>query len=284
MRPDLVHVHSRRGADVWGGLAARICGIPAVLTRRVDNPEPGWLARRKYSLYHRVIAISRGIREVLLRQGVPDWKITCVPSAVDIGVYGQECDLEWFRSEFGLAPGDVPVGMIAQFIERKGHRHLIRALPEILRACPDVRVLLFGQGPLREEVGRELQRAGLDGRTVMAGFRSDLHRILPCLRLVVHPALMEGLGVSLLQAAAAGVPIVAFDAGGIPEIVLDGYNGYLVSACQTDGLAQAVISLVIDRARAVQMGKNGIRLATDAFSINAMVAGNTAVYREVLRV
>jgi glycosyltransferase involved in cell wall biosynthesis len=281
VRPDLVHVHSRRGADIWGGLAARACAVPAVLTRRVDNPDRGWPARWKYGLYSRVITISRGIRDVLLSQGLPEEKIVCVPSAVDAGLCLQECDQAWFRSEFGLAEQDVPIGMIAQFIERKGHRYLLRALPEIVRACPEVKVLLFGQGPLRESVRRELREAGLDGRAVMAGFRNDLHRILPCLRVVIHPALMEGLGVSLLQAAASGVPLVAFSAGGVPEIVRHGHNGYLVAPGDAQGLAAAVASLLTDGGLACAMGEAGRSLVRDRFSLQAMVEGNKAIYRQL---
>ncbi|OOG23016.1 glycosyl transferase [Thioalkalivibrio denitrificans] len=280
-RPDLVHLHSRRGADVLGGLAARRAGVPAVLSRRVDNPEPAFWARLKYRLFARVVTISEAIRQVLLAEGVPPEKVVCVPSAVDTADYEQSCDRDWFRSTFSLAPEARAVGVIAQLIVRKGHRHLLTAAPAILAACPDTRILLFGQGPLEDELRARIHDMGLDGRVVLAGFRNDLPRILPCLDLVVHPADMEGLGVSLLQAAAAGVPLVGTRAGGLPEIIRED-NGVLVPPADPDALAQAVIGLLKDPERARRMGEAGRALVRTRFSIDAMVEGNLGVYRELL--
>ena len=131
-QPDIVHVHSRRGGDLWGALAARITRTKVVLTRRVDNPEPFWLARAKYPLYNRVITISNAIREVLMSEGVPAKKIVCVLSAIDGQPYEHECAKEWFCREFGLDPTNKVIGVIAQFIPRKGHRYVIEAAPQVL--------------------------------------------------------------------------------------------------------------------------------------------------------
>ena len=280
-RPDLVHLHSRRGADVLGGLAARREGVPAVLSRRVDNPEPAMWARLKYRLFTRVITISEAIRQVLLAEGVPEEKLVCVPSAVDVADYEAPCDRDWFRSTFNLDPKDRAVGVIAQLIVRKGHRHLLTAAPAILAACPDTRIGLFGQGPLEDELRSRIRDMGLEGRVELVGFRDDLPRILPCLDLVVHPADMEGLGVSLLQAAAAGVPLVGSRAGGLPEIIRE-ENGVLVPPADPDALAQAVIGLLKDPERARRMGEAGRALVRERFSIDAMVEGNLGVYRELL--
>lgn len=281
-RPDLLHLHSRRGADVLGGLAGRLQGIPTVLTRRVDNPEPRLLARLKYGLYDRVITISEGIREVLVGEGVPARKIACVRSAVDTARYRPGCDRERFRASVGLAADDLAVGLIAQLIERKGHRYLLEAMPAILAAAPRARFLLFGQGPLEAALRRQAERLGVADRLVFAGFRDDLERLLPCLDLVVHPADMEGLGVSLLQAAACGVPIVASAAGGIPEVVRDGVNGYLIRPGDVRALGTRVVELLRDLAEARRLGAAGRKLAEAEFSLETMVDGNLRVYRELL--
>jgi glycosyltransferase involved in cell wall biosynthesis len=123
---------------------------------------------------------------------------------------------------------------------------------------------------------------GLERVSRFAGFRNDLDKILPCLDLVVHPAFMEGLGVSLLQASACGVPIVGANAGGIPEIVRDGENGLLVPAGDYAALADALRDLVNDPARMRGMGQAGRVLVEREFSLEAMVEGNLRVYREVL--
>ncbi len=281
-RPDLVHLHSRRGADLLGGIAARLAGVPCVLSRRVDNPEPRWLVRRKYRLFARVIAISEGIRQVLLAEGVPEQQIARVHSAVDVAAYAHRCSRTWFCKELNVEPEQLVAGMIAQLIPRKGHRVLLDALPQVLAAHPELVVLLFGKGPLEEEILSEIERRGLAGQVRVAGFRDDLHRVLPCLDLVIHPALMEGLGVSLLQAAAAGTPIVASRAGGMPEVVHDGENGLLIPPGDAPALAQAIERLVADPQMRRRMAERGRQLVTEQFSVDAMVEGNLAVYRAVL--
>lgn len=288
-RPHLLHVHSRRGADFYGGLAANFLGIPAILSRRVDNPEPRWLVGAKYAMFQRVITISQGIKKVLAAQGVAEDKIVCVPSAVDVRPYRlspscQHSNLRWFRSEFSLGEQGKSVGMIAQFIERKGHLFLLQAMPAVLSACPKTVFLFFGQGPLLPRIKKEVKDLGLKDRVRFAGFRHDLERILPCLDLVVHPALLEGLGVSLLQAAAARRPIVAFAAGGIPEVVRSGVNGLLVQPGEYRALAEAMIAILGNDSLARKMGEAGQALVEEEFSITRMVAGNLRVYEQVVGV
>jgi glycosyltransferase involved in cell wall biosynthesis len=118
---------------------------------------------------------------------------------------------------------------------------------------------------------------------IFAGFRRDIHRILPCLDLVVHPARMEGLGVSLLQAAACGVPIVASRAGGIPETVRHGENGLLINPGDKATLEAGVLALMREQDRRRRMGETGRRLVSECFSVPRMVAEYAAIYDQVLK-
>ncbi len=281
-RPDLVHLHSRIGADLMGGLAARLTGVPVVHTRRVDNPEPRWLVGLKYRLHDRVIAISEGIGRVLLSEGLPPAKLRVVRSAVDWERYAQPCDRVRVAGLLDVPASGTWVAVVAQLIERKGHRFLLRALPRVVADHPGLQVLFFGQGPLAADLAREIETLDLTGHVTLAGFRDDLDAILPCLDLVVHPALMEGLGVSLLQAASAGVPIIASRAGGIPEAVRDGENGLLVPPGDVDALGAALLTLLADPGRRQALGAGGRALMAREFSIDAMVEGNLAVYRDLL--
>lgn len=282
-RPDLIHLHSRRGSDLWGGIAARLEGTPVVLSRRVDNPEPRWLVRIKYRLYGRVITISERIRDVLIGEGVEPARTVCVHSAVDTEQYRPGCPhRSEFLDRFGLAADERVVAMAAQFIPRKGHRTLLDALPEILCRHPRARFLLFGRGPQKERIGRLVRERDLQDRVVLAGFADDLHRVLPCVDLLVHPASLEGLGVVLLQASACGVPIVAAHAGGIPEVVRHGTNGMLVEPGDSAGLAQAVTRLLDEPDLRTAYGTAGVCIAREHFSLAAMAAGNRRVYLDVL--
>jgi glycosyltransferase involved in cell wall biosynthesis len=282
-RPDVVHLHSRRGADLLGGIAAKLSHVKTVLSRRVDNSEPAWWVAWKYRLYDRVITISQGIYQVLASEGVAAEKLVCVHSAVGPQAYTQVCNRDWFRDTFQLDGSVLSLAVIAQLIPRKGHRYLLQALPELLMAYPSLRVLFFGQGAEETRLRRQVEGLGLQDQVLFAGFRTDLPKILPCLDLVVHPALMEGLGISLLQAAGAGVPIVAVAAGGMPEVVHHGVNGLLVPAADSHALGAAIGHLLADPALRQQMGAAGKAIVQKEFSIEQMVAGNLQVYRDLLR-
>jgi len=281
-RPDLVHLHSRIGADVMGGIAARLAGVPVVHTRRVDNPEPRWLVASKYRLHDRVIAISEAIGRVLLDEGLPAHQLRVVRSAVVAEDFQGPCARPRVLAALGLEPDALLVGMVAQLIERKGHRFVLDAMPALIARYPNLQLVLFGRGPLAEQIQQWVNAAGLAAHVRLAGFRADLPEILPCLDLLVHPATMEGLGVSLLQASAAGVPIIASRAGGIPEAVRDGVNGLLVPPGDVAALADAMTTLLDDGALRGRLGAGGRAMIRDEFSPEVMVEGNLAVYRELI--
>ena len=283
-RPDIVHLHSRRGADLWGAVAARIKKVPFVVTRRVDNPEPGWLARFKYGRAARVVAISGCIGRILIDEGVMPEQIEYIHSAVDTEKYRPGCSRrEWFLSEFGIPEGARTAGMVAQFIQRKGHATFIEAIPQIVREVPEARFIFFGRGPLREEIQKRVKDDGLDPYCIFPGFRNDLADIIPCLDLLVHPASMEGLGVALLQASSCGIPVVALRAGGIPEVIVDGYSGYLLSPSAPAGqLAARTAELLKDREKALEMGKNGRTYMEKNFTIKIMAEKYLELYSRIV--
>jgi len=284
--PDVLHLHSRRGAEIFGGLAGRMARVPAIiLSRRIDDPvKLGPLGRLKFIKYpHKIITISEGIRRVLIDCGIDENRIEMVRSAVVVEQFQLERDRSWFHSEFSV-PEDVPViGVIAQLIERKGHRYLFEAVPDILKEFPDTQFILLGKGPMRQQLEHLASEMGIGKSVIFAGFRADIEKILPNLDIVVHPALREGLGVSLIQAACAGRPMVASGVGGIPEIVRDGQTGLLVNPADSQAIGKCILTLLRNPDLAQKLGENARKLAETEFSIDGMVEGNLRVYREVLR-
>lgn len=281
-QPDIVHLHSRRGADVWGGVAARMTGTPCVLSRRVDNPEARWQVALKYRLYQHVITISEGIRQVLLSEGLAPRRVSCVRSAVDAAPYLATVERSAFLREFGLPANAMVVGMVAQLIARKGHRYLIEAVDTLRADYPDLRVLLFGKGALQTELEATIAQRGLSGIIRLAGFRADLPQWLGGLDILAHPAEMEGLGVSLLQASAAAVPIITSRAGGLPEAVADGVSGLLTAPGDVAALTAALRRLLDDAGLRQRLGAAGRARILAEFSVDAMVEGNLAIYRKVI--
>ncbi|MCB1877159.1 MAG: glycosyltransferase family 4 protein [Chromatiales bacterium] len=282
-RPDLIHLHSRRGADLWGVLAARRHRVPVVLSRRVDNIEARIGVAIKYRLADRIVTISEGIRRVVLSQGVDPTKVICVPSGIDTQRYrphGQNADV---RRELDIPDDALWIAVVSQLIERKGHRYLFDALAQLNADLPPWTLWVLGKGPLEDALRRQAADLNLQDHICFAGFRDDLPRLLPALDLVVHPATMEGLGVSLLQAAASEVPIIACPVGGIPEIVHTEVNGLLVPPANTDALAEAMKRLLSDAELRRTMGARGRQIVLNGFSDNSMIEGNLAVYRDLLK-
>lgn len=280
--PDIIHLHSRRGADTLGALAALGLGAKVVLSRRVDNPESKLALLLKYRLCDRVITVSEAISDVLRAQGVDAQKLVCVHDAVQVSDWTAPASRAQLQEEFSLR-GDAPVvGMAAQFIRRKGHDVLLDALPQVIEEHPSLQVILFGKGRHQERIQRRVADEGLTHNVLFAGFRDDLPRWLGALDMVVHPASAEGLGVALLQGAAASVPLVACDAGGIGEIVIDGRTGRLVPPRAPSALAQAMLETLNDRDGAARRAAAARDHLRTHFSIPAMTQGTLGVYRDLL--
>jgi glycosyltransferase involved in cell wall biosynthesis len=307
--PDLLHAHSRRGADFFGGLAATIARTPAVLTRRVDNPDTPVVGSLKYLAYDRVVAISDAVHDQLESQGVPQEKLRTIRSSIDADACQPTWTREQFLAEFTLGPTNRIVAVVAQLIPRKGHALLLEAWLLIHKRCPDARLLIFGAGPLEDELQAQLRdearhdhpshdlsghdhtgqdgtgqsRTDLAATVTFAGFRPDLREFLGRIDLLVPPATREGLGIGLLEAQAAGVPVVAFAAGGVPEAVADGETGLLVEPGNAAALAESVILLLDDPSWRRQLGAAAAGRIRTRFSPDRMVEAYIGLYREMLQ-
>jgi glycosyltransferase involved in cell wall biosynthesis len=142
-RPDVVHLHSRRGADLWGGIAARLTGTPCVLSRRVDNPEPRWLVALKYRLFDHIITISEGIRAGVAvgRTVAAEGELRAQRGRRDT-LSGEPVDAARLSREFDLPASSRVIGVVAQMIPRKGHRYVIDAVDAATIASGPARAVL----------------------------------------------------------------------------------------------------------------------------------------------
>lgn len=281
-QPDIVHLHSRRGADWLGGIAAKLCGVPCILSRRVDNPEGRFSMALKYRLYDKVVAISQGIGDVLLLQGLPLTKLEVIHSAVDTEVYDKSYDRNDLITNFKLPQQSLVIAVIAQLIARKGHNCVLDILPPLLQKHPHIQLLFFGQGPLQQGLQSAIDQKGLAQHVQLTGFRDDLHRFIGAIDIVAHPALMEGLGVSLLQAGAAGVAMIGSAVGGIPEIIIDQQTGLLIPPGDSQALAAAIDTLASQADLRERYGAAAKRHVQAVFSVDTMVDKNLAHYQQLL--
>lgn len=281
-QPDIVHCHSRRGADFFGGRAALMAGVPAVLSRRVDSRESGFIAGRRYSPFRKVVAISDNVASKLRESGVDPGRIVTIRSAVDAAALTRPLDRSRWLREFNLRDEHVVGVITAQFIRRKGHRCVLEALPEWCNSHPNFRLILFGKGPLESALRNQVARLGLEKQVQFAGFRDDLDSLLGCADLLIHPALEEGLGVAMLKAAAAGLPVVAFDVAGAQEVVLPEQTGLLVPAADGKSLLQAVAYLIDNRGERERLGSIAKARMRDLFSVNVMVDKHITLYQAII--
>jgi glycosyltransferase involved in cell wall biosynthesis len=281
-KPDLVHCHSRRGADVLGGLAASFADVPAVVSRRVDNTEMRLVAALRYRPFSKVIAISEAIADVLRDRGVEDERLAVIRSAVDVAEFDGPTDCGSFRREFGIADDATVIAAAGQLIPRKGHSYLLQAVADLRHEHPGIRLIIFGDGYLGSQLRAQAATLGLGDRVQFAGFREDLDSFVSCFDIFAHPALAEGLGVAALKAAAAGVPVVGFAAGGLVEAVAHGETGLLVAPEDSDELRNAIAMLIDDEDLRGRLGRAGRDRMQNEFSIATMAAKHVALYESVI--
>ena len=281
-RPDIVHCHSRRGADILGGLAASFADIPTVVSRRVDNTEMRLMAALRYRPFKKVIAISDAVASVLLDRGVEAERLTTIRDAVDASAFDNQTDCDAFRQEFSLNANDFVIAAAGQLIPRKGHQYLLQAVAELKDRYKQLRLVVFGEGYLSNQLRAQAASLRLGDVVQFAGFREDLDTYLACFDLFAHPALAEGLGVAALKAAAAGVPVVGFEAGGMVEAVAHESTGLLVAAEDAGALAQAIARFVDDPGLGRRYGEAGRRRMQSEFSIDTMADKHVALYESVL--
>jgi glycosyltransferase involved in cell wall biosynthesis len=280
-KPDIVHCHSRRGADVLGGLAASFADVPAVVSRRVDNTEIRLIAALRYRPFRKVIAISEAIADVLRDRGVESERLTVIRSAVDVAQFTESRNCEAFRREFGIDDDATVIAAAGQLIPRKGHIYLLQAVADLLRDHPGIRLIIFGEGYLGNQLRAQVATLGLGDVVQFAGFRDDLDSFVGCFDIFAHPALAEGLGVAALKASAAAVPVVGFAAGGLPEAVAHDVTGLLVPPEDVDGLRNAIARLIDDDKLSRRLGRAGRERMQKEFSIATMAREHVALYQSI---
>ncbi|BFU93763.1 MAG: putative Glycosyl transferase group 1 [Nitrospira sp.] len=288
LRPALVHVN-----DIWwvphtlGALRGAVVSPPVVAHVRQEI-EPDKVRRYELDRIDRVIAISDQVAASLRAGGVEARRLRTVYSGIDFsrpveatGASGR-LDRTAVRRRLGVPDSAVLLGTAANLFPRKGYDVMLRALPGILAVHPDVHYLLAGTaepgyaGSLRAlAIG-----LGIAERVHMVGFQNPVRPFLDALDLYVHPALMEGFGIALVEAMAAGKAVIATRTGGVPEVVEHGETGLLVSPGDPDRLREAVIELLRDEARRARMGAKGRSRARERFDLARTVADLERLYRE----
>jgi L-malate glycosyltransferase len=282
-RPHVVHWHAAR-AHALGAMAALMAPGPRrVLSRRVDFRVRGSAGSRLlYALpIDAIAAISGGVRDALLASGVPARRIEVIPSGIDLAPFDEPFDRAAARRALGLAPDDVLAIQVAALAPHKSQTTLLRAAALLRDRSPRLHVWIAGEGELRDALLSEHRALHLDDRVRFLGFRDDVTALLRAADLFVLSSYLEGLGTSILDAMAAGLPVVATQVGGIPEAVRDGETGFLVPPRNPAALAEAMARLAGDAALRGALGGRG-REAVREFGADRTATLTRSLYQRLI--
>jgi glycosyltransferase involved in cell wall biosynthesis len=290
-RYDVVHSHLFR-ADLYGWLAVgRVAKRPKLVSTRHNDdrfflhPLVGIVHYLVSGSQDMIIAISDHIARFTIARGVKD------PRRVRRVYHGlrvenadeAERDRSRLRAELGVAPDDFLVGNVGRLSPQKGQRHLIRALPTLLERVPNAQVAIAGAGELEPELMELAAELNVTDRVHLLGSRSDVPALMRAFDAFAMPSIWEGFGIVLLEAMAAGRPIVASAVATIPEVVVDEETGYLTPPAEPEAIAEALTKLALDPELAYRMGQAGQDRLRQSFSLEKMVGDTELLYGELVR-
>lgn len=294
---DLVNTHLPN-ADFFGRLAARFAGTKAIVTtmhsflfgtmahkgeRKVWEALNYGQEMLLSRLNHRIITVCETLREKFISQGIKEEKIVTIPPGVDLGKFNPSSPYRsYLKEEFSLGKEDKIVGTVGRLVPAKNLSLFLRVAREVTREVPGTKFVLVGDGPLKENLEREVDLMGLTSRVIFTGWREDVERIIPGFDLFLLTSTTEGMPLSLLQAMASGIPVAATGVGGVPEIVRDEKTGFLCEPGNLESLRLAVISLLRDRDLAQFIGSRGRELIEDNFDLRAIADKTMNVYEVLL--
>lgn len=264
-------------ANLIGTLAARLARVPVAIVskRSLDRYE-----RRRERLACRIanrlatcitVPAEAVRRHVHAAEGCPLEKMIVIPNGIDLT-----------RVAVAGRGGPPVIGTVGRLEPRKGHADLVDAARVVLDHVPGARFVMIGDGPARAELEQRTVRHRIAHRVDMRGMVPDGARLLTEMSLFVLPSHVEGMSNALLEAMAAGLPVVATDVGGNAEVVVEGETGLLVPPRDPAALGQAILVMLKDPERARAMGAAGRARALEHFSVQRMVARHQALYISLL--
>ena len=292
-RPGVVHTHLW-GGNCWGRVAARLARVPVIVATEhsVDTWKrwhhfmiDRWLAR----LTTHLVAVSNQARDFYeaRRVGAGRWQV--IYNGVGLAKFQESSQCGVRNSEFGMGHSAlrtphsefVPVvGFIGRLVQAKAPAVFVGAVAEARRRLPSLKALIVGDGPLRQDLEAQVRRLGLEHAVVFTGVRRDVSDLLAGMDALVFSSEREGLSMAMLEAMAAGVPVVATRVGGTPELIEDGVTGLLVESGNPLAVAERIVELLQDPARARAIAETARRCVHERFSLKRMVEQHEAVYVE----
>lgn len=291
-RIDIVHTHDFY-TNVFGMAAGALARLPVRVASMRETAGMRTAAQKKvqqvaYSLSHQIVANSNAVRDALINDGTPAEKITVIYNGLDSErLAPQATSRAEALSLLGLhVDGNLPrrfVSIVANMRhEVKDYPMFLRAARKVVEAEPTAAFLLAGEGELTESLRALAVDLGIYDSTFFLGRCEKVADLLNISEICVLSSKAEGFSNSILEYMAAGRPVVVTNVGGASELVTEGDTGYLVASGDDTSMANRIISLLRDPARAREMGENGKRVVREKFSCEAQLARTEALYDRLL--
>lgn len=275
---DILHLNTPKPI-LSGGLASRLASVGAVVaSRRVNFPLKSRFSAVKYNLFvDRVFTVSTSIQATLIQGGVHQELVEVVYEGVDLAW----TDSLKADSEIVTDGGPV-IGIVAHLSPEKGHNTLLQAVSILKDTFPHVRLVIVGDGQLRQELEARVAALELDRQVIFTGFRTDSDALMKQFDVFCMPSLSEGLSSAILSAMANGIPVVSTSVGGIPELVVDGETGFLVPPERPELLAGALEKLLEDGSLRQRFGTAGRKRIAASFTVSQKLDRTEQAYLNLL--
>ena len=277
---DVIHTHHLNQL-LYSAVAARLLGIRIVHTEHsvemYKSRKLRWMLRVLSIFCRRVTAIGADGEQTLREKvGIPAQKLEIVRAAVDLRRFNVPRALA--REALGLKPTDRVAVIVARLFPEKNHRFLLAAFAEAAERVPDAKLLIVGDGIEQKAIEEVIAKLNLGDRVAMLGVRRDIPQILAGADVFVLSSDREGLPIAVLEAMAAGLPVIATSVGDLPLVVKDGQTGVLVPRRDVGEMAEAMVRLLGDGEECARMGRGGRELVSETYSLDQMVRRHSELY------
>ncbi len=282
-RIEVVNTHS--GVDSWiGALAAKFANVPLLVrTRHLNIPLRRNILNFVHYLPDLYITCGENMRHTLVDTcGFPADRVVSIPTGVDERFFDVQRN-PGERARYGLYD-QVPVVVNVGILRRvKGHEVTLKAAKAVLQSIPDARFLIVGDGPLLQSLEKMTEDLGIDEAVIFTGFVDDVAGIYASADVAVLSSWSEGLPQSMLQAMAAGVPVVATRVGGVPEVIADGRNGILVGAGEDKAMAEGIVKLLREKNFAHGLALKARETVREKHAMGQTILKTERLYQDFLR-
>lgn len=285
---DIIHTHNYK-SDLLGFWASRLVGIKWVGTNHVWHSTDGKLKFYEtldaffLKFADKVTAVSQEIKDDLVHKGFKGEKVAVIDNGIDIGKFQHKMNAgELKRALFNLSEDSFVVVIVGRLAKEKGHDIFFRAAQGIIEKYPHIKFLVIGDGPLRSSLEIIVNDMGLSQNVIFAGIRNDMPHIYAMCDLMVNSSYIEGLPMTILEAMAAHVPVIATRIGAVPKVIDDQKNGIFLEAGDVDALAKAIVELMEDAPKRKRFADEAYQDVCERFSDDRMAQRYCEIYKEML--